>query len=189
MFEITTTPHMGNRWNCNAMAQYDKYFQFPIAVMQRPKKERETGESLSMVILHASIAHVARKMASGHSRWPEDEVDRLHSEYEYGNDVKSKSDHQHYAFAAACYLNVRLGGGPSAITKLIGAKSELGGTFARLRTDIFWSMVHDEWHPIRIRALVGIYAGVGADRAKWLAWSRLCALAAGFTKLDGVDHY
>lgn len=170
------------------MAQGDKYFQFPIAVMQRPVKESETGQSLAMKIVNAAIAHVARKMESDDSRWSEHQIQEFYISYISRRDVEASSDHQHFAYAAAECLNVNLQGNVGDITKLM-RQAAPRGTTARLRTDIFWSMLKDDWNPNRIRALVAIYAGIGADQFKWLAWSRLCSLAAGFNKLDGLDSY
>ena len=86
--------------------------------------------------------------------------------------------------AAAHYLNVLFPTETDAACHIVSDTAEQypsGGTQCRLRTDILWSAINDEWPLLKTRTLIAVFAGIGRDQMHWLTYSRLQFLAAGYS--------
>lgn len=179
------------------MARDDKYFQFPISILKCNKRTR-TPWIVSAELAHA-IVDVALTITADEieSRLNDpDSVFDIADRYADRYGLVYDGDHEGEGrMLAACeLLNVKIGGNCVAtatgrIRKSAKSFLPFSGTQCRLRTDILWSMINDEWPINKVRTLIAIYAGIGQNQSQWLAYSRIRALCGGYSGIaDAKVH-
>ncbi len=162
------------------MAQQDKYFQFPISMLQSQwASSKDVCHAIVEVGIMHLVQHVPDEMSAESIPYL---AERYADSHELEPDWEPESETEKI-MAIGEFLEVTIGakgviGGISSM-KRTATLFPSTGTLCRLRTDILWSM--REWPIAKAKVLIAVYAGIGQDQSKWIAHSRIRALCAGYT--------
>ena len=177
------------------MARDDKYFQFPLVILQGD--DANTTRVLCQSIVNHGIAHCAsdpqRQRLREKLEYDENVIDTtglgfISDRAEEAAGFSVKGVDEAWICVAANYLNVRLGNRANVkpILKILRSPAKARSTMVRLRTDLLWDIHDQDWNNQMAKTLIGVYAGIGADKSKWISWSHLQALSAGFGSMRQV---
>lgn len=154
------------------MAASDKYFQFPLLILRK-----NWADSQSMVSTMIDVA-VCEMALTAHKHIDEETIEMMSLRYAETHDVEEIDQ----PFLAALEMLQVKPGGPmkEAIDHMIEIhqKYPCKGVRCRLRTDIARDM--PSWPIAKARTLIALYAGIGDAKFKWLSYSRIQHLAAGY---------
>ncbi|MEO2015510.1 MAG: hypothetical protein ABGZ53_14175 [Fuerstiella sp.] len=172
------------------MAATDKYFQFPLSLLIG---KWDTSAELAHAIIDYGLMHLLKHPPreldeDARFRMAERYADR--NELVEGADYETDCDHELF-MAVAEFLNVQLGVKDVQVAmervNRSAARYSDSGTQCRVRTDIAWDMM--DWPVNKTRVLIGVYAGIGQDKLKWISGPRLQLLSAGYSgKADAANH-
>ena len=169
------------------MARTDKYFQFPISILQEKWNDSQTlvSKTIDVAVWHLfthipveldadAMPHMAQRYADRHD---------LIEDHHYEPDC----DHEPF-MAVLEFLDIHYA--KHNIADLMhniqtnATDHPMTGTVCRVRGDIAFDMM--KWPLLKTRTLIGIYAGIGQDQSHWLSYSRIQALAGGYPGASSV---
>ena len=163
------------------------YFQFPLTMLRPEKpdhykkaKPQRTDETIQRIVSY-TIWHYGLSL---HNK-AQDQIETLAEDYAAAHPkiTFDKKSYEHkVVMAAASRLNVNLGCVDTSLSRGKALCAEHGehGTQCRIRSDLLWSAHNEDWPLVKWKTLCGVVAGIGADPYKWLTYSLIQSLGAGY---------